>query len=110
MKIQTNHVEFSMCDGFCYIQRKTSMRNMPFDLEDRIMECWNVTSDIKIVYEEHLDSPTPMSEDEIANILIGMEYLYNRKFQRLFEAYEEICKHGGVFLDKDTVDNIKGNT
>ena len=82
------------------------MRNIPFDLEDRIMECWNVTSDIKIVYEEQLDSPRPMNEDELANILIGMEYLYNRKFQRLFEAYEEICKHGGVFLDKDVVESV----
>ena len=48
------------------------MRNIPFDLEARIMDCWNVTSDIKVVYEEHLDSPTPMNEDEFANILIGM--------------------------------------
>tara|TARA_R110001606_G_scaffold27828_1_gene88763 strand:+ start:69 stop:332 length:264 start_codon:yes stop_codon:yes gene_type:complete len=83
------------------------MRNIPFDLEARIMECWNVTSDIKVVYEEHLDSPTPMNEDELANILIGMEYLYNRKFMRLFEEYEAILKHGGVFLDESTVATIK---
>jgi len=76
-------------------------------LEEKIMECWNVTSDIKIVYEEHLDSPTPMTEDEIANILIGMEYLYNRKFQRLFEAYEEICKHGGVWLSAEQIAKAK---
>jgi hypothetical protein len=79
------------------------MRNIPFDLEDRIMDCWNVTSDIKVVYEEHLDSPKPMDEDELANILIGMEYLYNRKFQRLFEEFEAICRHGGVFLDENEV-------
>ena len=83
------------------------MRNIPFDLEARIMDCWNVTSDIKVVYEEHLDSPTPMTEDEMANILIGMEYLYNRKFTRLFEEYEAILKHGGVFLDESTVATIK---
>ena len=83
------------------------MSNIPFDLEDRIMECWNITSDIKVVYSEQLDSPDRMSDDELANIMIGLEALYNRKFARLFEAYEEICKHGGVFLDKDVVDDTK---
>jgi hypothetical protein len=84
------------------------MRTIPFDLENCIMECWNVTSDIKLVYEEHLDSPVPMSEDEIANILIGMEQLYNRKFERLFREYEAICGHGGVFLDENVIKAIKG--
>jgi len=79
------------------------MSNTPHDLEEKIMECWAVTSDIKIVYEEYLDSPEPMSEDELSNILIGIEYLYNRKFQRLWQTFEEVCDHGGVFLDKDQV-------
>ena len=78
-----------------------------FNLEDLIMECWQVTSDIKVVYEEYLDSPTPMSEDELANILIGMEYMYQRKFERLFREYEAVCHHGGIFLDKEDVTAIK---
>jgi hypothetical protein len=83
------------------------MSNIPFDLEEKIMECWNVTSDIKILYEECLDSPEPMNEDELSNILIGLEALYNRKFSRLFHSYEDICKHGGVFLDKGVVDDAR---
>ena len=82
------------------------MSNIPFDLEEKIMECWNITSDIKTVYEE-LDSPDLMSDDELANILIGLQALYNRKFERLFHSYEAICEHGGVFLDKDVVDDAK---
>ena len=83
------------------------MSNIPFDLEEKIMECWNVTSDIKILYEECLDSPEPMNEDELSNILIGLEALYNRKFSRLFHSYEDICNHGGVFLDKEVVDSTR---
>ena len=79
----------------------------PFNLEDLIMECWQVTSDIKIVYEEHLDAPKPMAEDELANILIGMEYMYQRKFERLFREYEAVCHHCGIFLDKEAVTAIK---
>ena len=83
------------------------MSSIPFDLEDRIMECWNITNDINVVYSEQLDSPDLMSDDELANILIGLEALYNRKFARLFQSYEAICEHGGVFLDKDVVDDAK---
>ena len=83
------------------------MSNIPHDLEEKIMECWNVTSDIKLTYEEYLDSSEPMSEDELSNILIGIEYLYNRKFQRLWQAFETVCNHGGIFLDKDLVTIVK---
>ena len=82
------------------------MINTAHDLEEKIMDCWSVTSDIKLVYEEYLDSPEPMSEDELSNILIGIEHIYNRKFQRLWQAFEKVCDHGGVWLDKEAVDKI----
>ena len=78
-----------------------------FRLEERIMDCWQITSDIKLVYEEHLDSDEPMSEDEMSNILIGLEYLYQRKFDRLLTEFEKVCRHGGIFLDKDLVEVAK---
>jgi hypothetical protein len=82
-------------------KEKVKMSNIAHDLEERIMDCWSVTSDIRLAYEEYLDSPKPMDEDELSNILIGIEYIYNRKFQRLWQAFENVCDHGGVFLDDD---------
>jgi len=79
------------------------MNNIVYTLEERIMDCWSVTSDIKLAYEEYLDSPDQMDEDELSNILIGIEYLYNRKFKRLWKAFEDVCDHGGVWLDEDLV-------
>jgi len=78
-----------------------------FRLEERIMDCWRVVDDIKVIYEEHLDSPEQMSEDEMANILLGLSTLYNRKFDRLFTEFEKVCRHGGIFLDKDLVEVAK---
>jgi len=83
------------------------MNNIAHTLEERIMDCWSVTSDIKLAYEEYLDSPDQMDEDELSNILIGIEYLYNRKFKRLWKAFEDVCDHGGVWLDKDLVEAAK---
>ena len=83
----------------------SNIEHIAHELEDRIMDCWGVTSDIKLTYEEYLDSPESMSEDELSNILIGIESLYNRKFQRLWQTFEEVCDHGGIWLDKDLVES-----
>ena len=64
-----------------------------FEFEQQIMECWNVTSDIKTVAKYLMDAPLePDREDKIANMLIGIEALYNAKFDELFRQYEAIIK------------------
>lgn len=66
-----------------------------FDFEQQIMECWNVTSDIKIVTEYLLDAPLEAGrEDKIANMLMGMEQLYQVKFDKLFKQFEELVHEG----------------
>ena len=64
-----------------------------FEFEQQIMECWNVTSDIKTVAKYLMDAPLePGREDKIANMLIGIEALYNAKFDELFRQYEAIIR------------------
>ena len=63
-----------------------------FDLEQRIMQCWNIIDDIRVVYTRHLDGEKPLTEDELANILIGMEQLYDIKFYNLFSTFEKFLK------------------
>ena len=61
-----------------------------FDFEQQIMECWNITSDIKTVSEYILDAPLEANrEDKAANMLIGIEALYNAKFDKLFRIFEQ---------------------
>ena len=62
-----------------------------FDLEQQISECWNVTNDIRHVCEYVLDAPIePNREDKISNMLLGIEELYNLKFQKLFSTLETL--------------------
>jgi len=64
-----------------------------FDLEQQIMECWNVTTDLKRVTEYLLDAPLePSREDKIANMLLGMEALYEVKFDRCFRTFEKLLQ------------------
>ena len=66
--------------------------SVKFDLEQRIMECWMVVDDIRVVYRRHLDGEEPLTEDELANILIGMEHMYDLKFYNLMSTYEKLLK------------------
>lgn len=64
-----------------------------FDLEQQIMECWNVTTDLRRVTEYLLDAPLePNREDKIANMLMGMEALYEVKFDRCFKTFEKLLQ------------------
>lgn len=66
-----------------------------FDLEQQIMDCWNVTSDLRHVCEYLLDAPLePNREDKMANMLIGMEALYNQKFDKMFKTFEHMITVG----------------
>jgi len=68
-----------------------------FDFEQQIMSCWNVTSDIKTVTEYLLDAPLEADrEDKIANMLMGIESLYEAKFDKLFQQFEQFVKEHNI--------------
>ena len=67
------------------------MSKTRFDLEQEIMQCWNIVDEIKLIYTYHLDKKE-LTEDELANILIGLEKLYQIKFETLFETFEECLR------------------
>ena len=62
-----------------------------FDLEQDIMNCWSVVDDIKELSRSMLDRRT-MTEDEISNYLLGLETIYQVKFERLFETFEMLIR------------------
>ena len=65
-----------------------------FDLEQQIMACWNVTSDIDTLCEGVLESD--MTTDQIANILLGMKQLYELKFDKMFRTFEQLIQNRNI--------------
>ena len=58
-----------------------------YDLEPMILDCWRVCDDLQVVLRQVGDGePT---EDELMNALIGMQQLYEWKFEQLFNKYLE---------------------
>lgn len=59
-----------------------------FDLEQGIMQCWNVTDDIDLVYRNLMERD--LSKDDIANALLGLKTIYQMKFEELFHDFETL--------------------
>jgi hypothetical protein len=60
------------------------------DIEQQIHFCWNVTKDIYTLYEGVMDKD--LTKDQIVNALLGMHQIYELKFGKLFDMYNETLK------------------
>ena len=61
-----------------------------FDLEQAVMDGWNTSNDLKLISEMYCDRVEPMKEDELMNLLIGLEYQHNLRSQKIFNIMEEL--------------------
>jgi hypothetical protein len=61
-----------------------------FDLEQAIMSCWNVVEDIDVISEHFQEN------DEVVNVLMGLSRLYQMKFEKCFNLFEECIREGGI--------------
>ena len=65
-----------------------------FNLEADIMSAWGVTDDVDMLMESIVDSERfrdmpPHMVDKISNALLGIKELYDMKFERLWNTFEE---------------------
>ena len=62
------------------------------DLEQPIMDCWHVCDDIEVVFRQIGDGEREPTHDELMNTLMGMQQLYQWKFEQLFSVYEDVIR------------------
>lgn len=60
-----------------------------FDLEQNIMQCWNVCEDIQLM----LDQWDSLDEDKKQNYLIGLKQMYQMKFERTWNNFEAVVRN-----------------
>lgn len=59
-----------------------------FDLEQQILDCWNITNELKLLAEAVGNQS--LSEDQTLNILIGLQEIYNLKFEQTFRTFTQL--------------------
>jgi hypothetical protein len=63
-----------------------------YELEPHIMDCWSVCNDLETTFRQIGDGEREPTQDEMMNALMGMQQLYQWKFEQLFFKYEQIQK------------------
>ena len=64
-----------------------------FDLEQQMLDCWKIVDDIKLLDKNVLEGKVEggnMTQDEISNYLLGLESIYDLKFQQMFNTFGEL--------------------
>jgi len=61
--------------------------NPNVDLESAIMLAWQTSEDIELLYKHYSDSPKLMTEDEMANALLGIKILHDMRMEQLMDTY-----------------------
>ncbi len=71
-----------------------------YDLEPMIMDCWHVCDDLQVIFKQIGDGEREPTHDEMMNTLMGMQQLYQWKFEQLFFKYEQVIAEGRKSNDK----------
>jgi hypothetical protein len=61
--------------------------NGKVDLESAVMLMWQTSDDIELLYKHYCDAPKPMTEDEVANALLGIKALHDMRCAALMDTY-----------------------
>ena len=69
------------------------------ELEPMIMDCWRVCNDLETVFKQIGDGERDPTHDEMMNALMGIQQLYQWKFEQLFFKYEDVLKEGSNNYD-----------
>ena len=63
-----------------------------YDLEPMIIDCWHVCDDLQVVFKQIGDGELDPTQDQLMNTLMGMQQLYQWKFEQLFFKYEGVMR------------------
>ena len=73
-----------------------------FNLEEEIINVWQTRDDLDAVKERIIDDPDgPMTEDQTANILIGLSELFETRCKKLWKVFETMIHQKNSFLTEE---------
>lgn len=57
-----------------------------FDFEQQIMKCWEICEALDDIVEGAIERD--WSQDQIANVSLGLKHQYHARFEKLFDMFE----------------------
>jgi hypothetical protein len=75
-----------------YFNTDKSATDLFFDLEQEILRMWGVKDDIELLVEKYIDSPQPLSEDEVSNYLMALARITDLRCSKAFSIFEDYAE------------------
>lgn len=80
-------------ENFVNIEETRQNKNVSmYDIEQAIMNCWQVVDDINILVKRIEDGIDCPSIEDITQVIKAISVLYELKFNALFNTYEEVLQ------------------
>jgi hypothetical protein len=71
------------------------------DLEDAIYMMWQTSDDLDLFFRYHGDAETPMTEDEVANTILGIKNLNHMRGWNAMDMYCRVNELNQYCTDPD---------
>jgi len=76
---------------------KLNDSNAIFDLEQEIINCWEIIDDVKMITDYFTDDPKwkemdPVLADALMNKYYGLAEVYELKMQKAWNTFETVCR------------------
>lgn len=68
-----------------------------FDLEQKMMDCWQVVNDLDLMFSRMCEEQ--MSIEDATNIALGLKVLYQHRFDDMWSVFEQVVGEGGFTPD-----------
>lgn len=67
-----------------------------FKLEELITSVKQITEDLQVLMEAHFDTEKGLTEDQIMNMIIGIQQLHECRCDALFNCMEKMIEQGNM--------------
>ena len=74
-----------------------------FDLESKIMECWNTKDDLLLVWEGV--EKEGFDPDRTVNAVVGLSEMHDLRCKRLWEVFESMVEEGLIDLEESELED-----
>jgi hypothetical protein len=75
------------------------------DLEDAIYLAWRTSDDLELFFKYHGDHPKPMTEDEVSNMIYGIQKLHDMRMEKLFDVFKKVHELDEYCTDPEKLAN-----
>ena len=65
-----------------------------FEFEQEFLNCWTITNDLALLVRECEEIEDAEVADHIQNLVLGLSAVYEARFHKAWETFEEIIKDG----------------